>query len=55
MNDWEKYMTDFIGDEMLSIDVPANKVEIFYEEITEATTIRGAYFVAYQSSEAIHF
>ena len=30
MNDWEKYMTDFIGDEMLSIDVPANKVGRLY-------------------------
>ena len=45
MEEWDKYMTHFEPEDILSFEVEAGGSEILFEHIHKATTIRGAFFV----------
>ncbi|KAL4451125.1 hypothetical protein ABPG74_021447 [Tetrahymena malaccensis] len=55
MEEWEKHMQDFIPDEMLTFEIESKKEELFMEDITVPTQMRGAFFVSYFSDEKIDF
>ncbi|EAR92966.1 emp24/gp25L/p24 family protein (macronuclear) [Tetrahymena thermophila SB210] len=55
MEEWEKHMQDFIPDEMLTFEIDSKKEELFMEDITVPTQMRGAFFVSYFSDEKIDF
>ncbi|KAL4490957.1 hypothetical protein ABPG72_008693 [Tetrahymena utriculariae] len=55
MEEWEKHMQDFIPDEMLTFEIESKKEELFMEDITIPTQMRGAFFVSYFSDEKIDF
>ena len=46
-HDWDELMVDFQADLMVTVQIPANTKELFFEDVTViGTQLRGAFFVA---------
>ena len=48
-------MSDFVADETLTFKVNKGGYEMFFENIEKNTTIRGAFYLDYESEETIDF
>ena len=55
LDDWEKYMTDFKADSLLTFPIASKTEEVFIESIKKPCNIRGAYFSSYDSKEPLNF
>jgi len=56
MSIWENLMSNFVPSDMITIEIPARKTEIVYEDIDALpTSIKGAYFVSSSEDADIDF
>ena len=55
MKEWEETMSDFTPDAMLTFELEKGGIDVFVENIQIQTTLRGAYFVSYKSTDKIDF
>ncbi|KRX09202.1 hypothetical protein PPERSA_05871 [Pseudocohnilembus persalinus] len=53
LKQWEEEMEGFKADEMLSFEVPAKGYEVFLEDVKGPCTIRGAFFINFDSKDGI--